>query len=91
MATTDGSTAGRVTDTRQRIYEYVARERRVSHDEVRTAIRRQPASASKPSRSGVDRTRGTEPLRPSELQRHLRALEREGRVEVGEGVVQLVE
>lgn len=91
MATTDGSDAGPAIDTRQRIYEYVARERDVPREEVRTAVRRRPASASKPSRSGVDRTRGTEPLRPSELERHLAELEREGRVEVRDGGVQLAE
>lgn len=89
MATTDASTAGRATDTRQRIYEYVAREEEVPREEVRTAVRRRPASASKPSRSGVDRARGTEPLRPSELAHHLEALEREGRVEVDDDAVQL--
>lgn len=91
MATTDVATAGRAADTRQRIYEYVAREERVRREEVRTAIRRRPASASKPSRSGVDRARGTEPLRPSELTRHLETLERQGRVEVDANDVLLVE
>ncbi|WP_255195330.1 hypothetical protein [Halorarius litoreus] len=91
MATTEGSAAGRTVDTRQRIYEYVAREGRVRREEVRTAVRRMPASASKPSRSGVDRARGTEPLRPSELQRHLDALAREGRLDVSGDAVTLVE
>jgi plasmid stabilization system protein ParE len=91
MATTDASSPGRVRDTRQRIYEYVAREEPVSREAVRATVRRRPASASKPSRSGVDRTRGTEPLRPSELQRHLEALESAGRIERGDDGVQLAE
>lgn len=91
MATTEGATTGRTVDTRQRIYEYVSREGRVRREEVRTAVRRQPASASKPSRSGVDRTRGTEPLRPSELQRHLEALAREGRIALSDDDVSLPE
>lgn len=89
MATSDAST-GLAVDTRTRIYQYISREGAVRREEVRTSIRRRPASASKPSRSGVDRTRGTEPLRPSELQRHLDELEREGRIEVVDGRVRTV-